>query len=71
MLSWKKKKSKRELEKEVLSFFQAYYNREPELCKLQVLAYIISEYDDQSSKIPNSEDFNDDYSWFSKHLLEY
>ena len=56
---------------EVLSFFQTYYNREPELCELQVLVYMISEHDDQCTEIPNSEDINDYYSWFSKHLLEY
>ena len=38
---------------EVLSFFQTYYNREPELCELQVLVYMISEHDDQCTEIPN------------------
>ena len=39
--------------------------------QLQVLVYMISEHDDQCTEILNSEDINDYYSWFSKHLLEY
>ena len=56
---------------EILSFFETYYKREPELCELQVLVYMISENDDHCPEIPNSENVDDYYSWFSKHLLEY
>lgn len=68
----KKKKGKCEMDKEeILSFFETYYKREPELCELQVLVYMISENDDHCPEIPNSENVDDYYSWFSKHLLEY
>ena len=53
------KKMKKKIEKEkLLSFFDNYYGRPPELCDLQVLTKYINEHDDECPTVPQSDNIH-------------